>query len=149
MDDKLARHWYLTRPEAISRYLASVIRNWGYQVYWNPSDDSESRYLKVYLGTRESPKSFHIRISDHSVPPKKLWVVFDIDVYCEYEREGATSYVKLLSKLAEELGRSLPPALEKLKAGTAPYKNYRVEMQRRKKLANSRRHFFRAERVYV
>ena len=149
MNSKFNRNWYLTKPEAISRYLVSVIRNWGYQVYWNPSDDSESMYLKVWLGTQESPRIFHIRISNHSVPPKNLWVIFDIDVYCEYEREGATSYIKVLSKLAEELGKSLPPALEKVKAGTEPYKNYRIEMQRRRKLANGRRYFFNAERIYV
>ena len=149
MDDYLNRNWYLTGPQAISRYLVSVIRNWGYKVFWNLSDDSESIYLKVWLGTWESPKMFHIRISEHSIPPKNLWVVFDIDVYCEYEREGATNYIKLLSKLADELGKPLPPVLEKLKTGTEPYKNYRLEMQRRRKLANGRRQLFRAERIYV
>jgi len=149
MDGKLTSNWYLTRPEAISRYLFSVIKNWGVPVFWNRSGDSESVYLKVCLGNREFPKAFHVRISNHSVPPKSLWVVFDTDVYCDYEREGATSYVKLLSKLADELEKPLPPALERLKAGTEPYKHYRLEMQRRKKLANGCRGLFRTERLYV
>ena len=149
MDSKLARSWYFTKPGAISRYLTSVIRNWGYPVFWNRSEDSESVYQKVCLGSRELPKALHIRISNHSVAPESLWILFNFDVYCDYEREGAISYVKLLSKLAEELGKPLPPVMEQLKTGTEPYKNYRIEMQRRKKLANDRRRFFGGERLYV
>ena len=159
MDRKLAGSWYLTRPGAISQYLVSVIKNWGYPVFWNRefeieqahwrSGDSESVYLKVCLGSRESPKALRIRISNHSVAPENLWVVFNFDVYCGYEREGAISYVKLLSKLAEKLDKPLPPVMEQLKTGTEPYKHYRIEMQRRKKLANGRQRFFEGERLYV
>ena len=143
------RDWYFTSPEAISRYLTTVIRGWGYQAIWNRSDDSESVYIKVCLGTREAPESVHIRISNHSVPPKSLWIKFQFDVYCGHRREGATSYVKVLSKLAEMLGKPLPPYLKRTKAGTGLYKSYSIEMQRRGKLANGRRNPFPGERLYV
>ena len=143
------RNWYLTRPEAISRLLVSIIRTWGYPVHWNFSDDSESVYLKVCLGTRESPKAFHIRISNHSIPPKNLWVAFQLDVYSGFEREGAVSYIKALSRLAQDLDKPLPEFLDPVRTGTEPYKRYRVEMQRRRKLARGRSCFYREERLYV
>jgi hypothetical protein len=149
MDKKLIRGWYLTSPEAISRYLVSIFRNWGFPVFWNLSWDSESVYQKVCLGTREAPRALHIRISDHSVSQKNLWVAFNFDVYCGYEREGAISYIKLLSILAEKLDKPLPPVLEQLKTGTESYKNYRIEMQRRKRQTNSRCRSFESERLYV
>jgi hypothetical protein len=149
MKNQLAHNWYLTNPEAISRYLVSVIKTWGYLVTWNQSEDSESLYLKICLGTPEDPKALHIRISNHTIPVKTLRVVFNVDVYCGYEREGAMNYVKLLAKLAEELGQPLPPAINRVKAGTQSYKYYRIEMQRRKKMANGRRGFFTGERLYL
>lgn len=149
MDNKLSRNFYFTKPDAISRYLVSVIRNWGYPVFWNRSGDSESVYLKISIGTFESPKTLHIRISNHSVPQKYAWVVINFDVYSSYEREGAISYIKLLSKLAEYLNKPLPGVLERVKTGTQSYKKYRVEMQRRKKLAGGRSYFFDDQRLYV
>jgi hypothetical protein len=141
--------WYLTQPKAISKYLASVIRNWGYPVTWNPSDDSESSYIQVYIGTPESPKVLYIRISDHSIPPKNLWVFFDVDVYCSYERENATSYMKIISNLAGVLDRQVPEVLNHVKTGTEPYKRYRLIMQKRKKTANGRSRWHTEERLYV
>ena len=139
MERKYPKSRFFTRPEEISKYLSSLFRNWGYFVTYNRSDDSESLYLKVCTGTREEPKALHIRISDHSVPPNKRWIVFQADVYCSYEREGATNYVKLITKLAEELNKPLPKVLEKMKAGTPLYKRYRIEMQCRKKKAGRNR----------
>ena len=149
MKGQCAKNWYFIKPQAISQYLVSVIRNWGYPVFWNKSDDSESIYLKVYIDIHEPSKTLHIRVSDHSIPPKNLWVAFNYDIYGSYEREGAMSYIKLLSKLAEDMGKPLPPALKRVKAGTLLYKNYRIEMQRRKKQLNGRYHFTREERLYV
>jgi len=149
MKDQCSKNWFLIKPQAISRFLASVIRSWGYPVSWNPSDDSESMYLKVYMDIHEPSKTLNIRISDHSIPPKTLWVVFHYDVYGSYEREGAMSYIKLLSKLAQDLDKPFPPFLERVKAGTELYKNYRIEMQRRKKRLNGKYHFTREERLYV
>jgi len=149
MDFKLSRNWYFTKPEAISRYLVSVFRSWGYPVFWNRSDDSESVYLKVYVGTLDSPKTLHIRISNHSVPQKRLWIAFNFDVYGSYEREGAMSYIRLLSKIAEDLDKPFPAALERIKTGTQSYKSYMVEMQRRRKMADGRPHFFDDQRLYV
>lgn len=143
------RNWYLTRPEAISRLLVSIIRTWGYPVHWNFSDDSESVYLKVCLGTRESPKAFHIRISNHSIPPESLSAIFHLDVYSGYEREGAVSYVKAISKLAKDLGKTLPDYLSRVCIGTEQYKLYRVEMQRRKKHAKNGLFYSQEERFYV
>jgi hypothetical protein len=149
MKDKHFENWFLIKPQAISRFLGSVIRSWGYPVSWNPSDDSESMYLTVYMDIHEPSKTLIIRISDHSIPPKTLWVVYHYDVYGSYEREGAMSYVKLLSKLAEDLGKPFPPFLERVKSGTELYKNYRIEMQRRRKHLNGKYHFIREERLYV
>jgi len=144
-----SRNWYFISPEAISRYLTTVIRDWGYKARWNQSDDSESLYIMVWVGTGESPEVFNIRISNHSVPPKRLWIEFKFDVYCGHKREGATNYVKLLSKLTEKLGKPLPPCLKRTKIGTEMYKKYSIEMQRRGKLANGRRSPFQGERLYV
>jgi hypothetical protein len=150
MMSKLVNNWYFTSPGAISRYLVTVIRGWGYPVTWNRSEDSESLYLKVSLGTLEVPRTLHIRISNHTIPPETLRVVFDADVYCSYEREGATNYIKLIAALAEETGKPPPPILARIRAGTQPYKKYRIEMQHRKKRANDRRHGFSSgERLYV
>jgi len=149
MDKKFAGNWFFTKPKVISKYLLTVFKDWGYAVYWNMSDDSESVYQKICLGTRESPKSLHIRISDHSIPTEKHWVTYQFDVYCGFEREGATNYIKLLLLLAEELNKPLPPVLEYIKTGTKPYRSYRIEMQRRKKMAKGRSRFFREERLYV
>jgi len=149
MDCKFSRTWYLTMPEAISRFLVKVIRNWGYPVFWNSSNYSESLYLKICLGTLESPKALHIRISNHSVPPKKRWIVFDFDVYSSYEREGAINYIILLSELAKALGKPFPVALEQVKTGTQSYENYMVEMQRRMKMADGKACVFDDQRFYV
>jgi hypothetical protein len=149
MMSKLVCNWYFISPRAISRYLVTVIRSWGYPVTWNRSEDSESLYLKVSLGAIEVPQSLHIRISDHTIPAKTLRVVFNADVYCSYEREGATNYIKLLAGLAEEMNKPLPPILTQIKAGTGPYKKYRIAMQHRKKTVNGRRGFSSGERLYV
>jgi len=149
MKNQFYKSWYFIKPQAISRYLVSVIRSWGYSVYWNRSDDSESLYLKVCINTLGDLKTLHIRISDHSIPPKNLWVAFNYDVYGCYEREGAISYVKLLSKLAEELDKPFPSILKRVSIGTDLYKNYRIEMQRRRKLLNGKYHFTREDRLYV
>ena len=143
------KRWYLTRPEAISKYLFSIFTSWGYFVCWNQSDDSESLYLKVCLGTRKEQKTLHIRISDHSVQLKNCWVKFNVDLYCGYEREGATSYIKLLTKLAGELNKPLPAYLGKVKAGTIPYKRYRIEMQCRRKWARRNGRSLAGDRLYV
>lgn len=149
MGNQFTGGWYLTKPEAISRFLVSVIRNWNYPVFWNRSEDSESVYIHVCLGTRETPQWFRIRISEHSVPPKNVWITFNMDVYSGFEREGAISYIKLLSKLAEDLAKPFPAALEQIKIGTEAYKKYRVEMQRRGKVANARYRFSGQDRFYV
>jgi hypothetical protein len=149
MDDLRFKSWYLIKPEAISRFLVSVIRNWGYPVFWNRSEDSESVYLKLCLGTPESPRVLHIRISNHSVPQRNLWVMFNMDVYCGHEREGATNYIKLISKLADILDRPIPEGLERVITGTEPYKSYRIEMQRRRNPANGKPCLLIGDRLYV
>ena len=146
MNKKVIRHWYLVNSNAISCYLSRVIINWGYHVQWNPSEDSESYYINVNLGTVEEPKALHIRISDHSVSPGRKWIFFDTDLYCSYERMGATSYIKFLTKLSGELDKPMPPGLEKVKTGTEPYKKYRIKMQQRAKKGNR---FHSKDRLYV
>ena len=133
METKIFKNWYLTRPEAISRFLHKVFTDWGYRVIWNPSDDSESQYLLLCPGTDEDLKPLNIRISNHSVSSRNIWISYDVDVYGGFEREGATSYVKLIVKLSEKMEKPLPPVMEKIGIGTDSYKRYRMEMQRRKK----------------
>ena len=140
------KNWYFTSPDAISRYLFSIINNWGYSAKWNKSSDSESRYLKINIGSFLCPKALHIRISNHSVPPASKSIKFDFDVYCSHDRKGAISYVNLLGKLANELNRPMPLSLNKIKAGTRPYKYYRIEMQNR---AKNKRRFYAGDRLYV
>ena len=146
MNEKTIRCWYLVNPKAISCYISRVIVNWGYYARWNSSDDSESYYLNVNLGTIEEPKALHIRISDHSVPPERKRIFFDMDLYCSYERSGATSYIKFLTKLSEELDKPMPPGLEKVKTGTESYKRYRIKMQQRAKMGSR---FHSEDRLYV
>ena len=133
MNQENNRGWYLVSPEAISRYLYSVIKDWGYFVIWNTSDDSESCYLNANLGTMEEPKALHVRISNHTVPVKNQWIRFNVDLYCDHDREGATSYIKFLTKLSNELNRPMPASLDRVKAGTPLYKQYRIKMQHRAK----------------
>ena len=133
MNKETNKGWYLVSPKAISQYLYSVINGWGYSVVWNTSDDSESCHLKVNLGTTEEPKALHVRISNHSVPVKNQWIMFNVDLYCGHDREGATSYIKFLTRLSSELNRPMPAGLNKVKAGTAFYKQYRLKMQQRAK----------------
>ena len=141
--------WYLISPRGISRFLSKVFRDWGYRVFWNQSDSSESFYLKLCLGTKEEPESLHIRISNHSLSQNNSWVMFDVDLYCSYEREGATSYIKLLTKLAGELDKPLPAYLEKVRVGTMPYKRYSIEMQRQRRWARKKGRSFAGNRLYV
>jgi len=146
MNGKENRHWYLVNSKAISCYLVRVLIDWGYFTRWNQSDESESCYLNVNFGTIDEPKAFHIRISDHSIPPGKKGVLFDADLYCSYERSGATSYIKFLAKLSDELNKPMPSGFEKIKTGTKPYKNYRIRMQQRAKRGC---HFHSEDRLYV
>jgi hypothetical protein len=143
------KSWYLTKPGAISRYLFSVFEQWGYFAWWNDSADSESAYLKVNLGTSLDVRMFHIRISDHAIPPERQRVIFDVDLYCSYEREGATSYIKLLTNLSNELRKPLPAHFQYIKPGTASYKNYRIELQRRGALGKRKPHSFAGAKLYV
>lgn len=149
MGNRRIKAWYYTKPQAISKYLFTVFSKWGYYVFWNQSDDSESFYLKVNLGTKESPKPMHIRISNHSIPQNNRWVLYDVDLYCGFEREGATSYIKLLSKMANLLNKPLPHVLEHVKTGTPLYKTYRITMQNRKKLAYEKGYRFQDDRLYL
>jgi len=147
-DLAMKRDWYFTSPEAISRYLTTVIRGWGYKTRWNLSDNSESVYIKACLGTKEAPKSLHIRMSNHTLPPNSR-SMYNYDVYCGHRRKEATSYVKLLSGLAERLGKPLPCCLRSTNVGTKQYKTYSIEMQRRGKQASDRGSLFLEERLYV
>jgi len=123
------KNWYLISPQAISRYLFSTFKNWGFFVSWNQSDDSESRYLKVNLTESGQPKSLYVRISNHSVSQKNLGIPYNVDLYCSYEREDATSYVKFLTKLSGKLNKPLPSGWNRIKTGTPSYKRYKIQMQ--------------------
>ena len=70
MKEHHSQNWFYIKPQAISWFLGSVIRSWGYPVSWNRSDDSESIYLTVYMDIHEPSKTLRIRVSDHSIPPK-------------------------------------------------------------------------------
>ena len=149
MDNKFVRKWFFTKPEAISRCLSNVFYEWGFLVTWNKSFESESQYLSVCFFNEGIFRMIKIRISDHSFRTNNFHMPFDVDVYVTFERDGATSYVKLLSKLSQKLNKPLPLALEKIKSGTHEYMRYKYEMRRRRKIVGANGHFHAGDKFFV
>ena len=122
---------YLTSPSDIARYLCRTIAGFGFFVRYNRSDASESVYLNINRGTRESPDAIHVRISNHSVSRFNAAVRFDYDICGSRSRQGATTYIKFLAAFAREHGKPLPEEIHAFQPGTREYKQYAIAMQKR------------------
>jgi len=125
------KQYYLTSTSGIASYLCRTITNLGFFVRYNRSDESESIYLNINLGTRESPDAIHVRISNHSVSRNNTSIRFDYDICGSRSRQGATTYIKFLVKFANEHGKKLPKVVQHLQPGTPKYKKYAISMQKR------------------
>lgn len=125
------KQYYLTSPSGIANYLCRTIASFGYFVQYYRSDASESIYLNIYLGTRESPDALRLRISNHSVSRYNAHIHFDYDICGSRSRQGATTYIKFLIKFANEHNKALSSAIQALQPGTPKYKQYAISMQKR------------------
>ena len=125
------KRYYLTSTSGIANYLYRTIKNFGFFVRYNHSDVSDSVYMNINFGTRESPVAVHVRISNHPVSRYNTDVQYDYDICGTYSRQGATTYIKFLSKLAKEHNKTLPIGIQALQPGTQRYKRYAIMMQKR------------------
>ena len=123
--------YYLTSTSGIANYLCRTLKSFGFFVRYNHSDASDSIYMNINLGTREAPVAVHVRISNHSVFRNNTDVQYDFDICGTHSRQGATTYIKFLSKFAAEHGKTLPLSMQALQPGTQRYKRYAIEMQKR------------------
>lgn len=125
------KRYYLTSTSGIANYLYRTIKNFGFFVLYYNSDVSDSTYLYINLGTKESPVFIHVRISNHPVSRYNTDVQYDYDICGTHSRPGATTYIKFLSKFAKEHNKTLPMGLKALQPGTQRYKCYAIMMQKR------------------
>jgi len=140
------QNYYLTSTYSIGRYLRSVLKNWGYYVFLNRSNKSDSCYLETDTGSMEEPNSILIRVSNHPVMNEKT---VDYDVYAGFERTGAVSYIDLIVKLAELLGHRVPSYLLRLHQGTYYYRQYRIQLRERANIAETRGYWPDSWKLYV
>ena len=124
------KRYYLRSTSGIANYLCRTIGDYGFYVRHNHSDTSESVYLNINLGNQEAPNTVHVRISNHPAPGHNTDVRYDYDICATHTRQGATTYIKFLSKFAKEHGKELPKGIQVLQPGTYLYKKYAISMQR-------------------
>jgi len=145
---RYVRTFFKMSPADIAYYLKSVFDMWNIRVgYACKSVKSNSWYIKLTIGTKEEPRSIHIRISDHDAAENDS--VFTYDVMCSIQRKGTAgitpvSYFKLLGKLASEFGRELPSLCRHL---SRHQKQHSIALQKNRR--NRRWSFFRGSRLYV
>jgi len=58
-------NFYFTTTDGIGRYLNTVLKHWGYKVYFNNSEHSDSCYLKSDIGMLETNNLINVRVSNH------------------------------------------------------------------------------------
>jgi len=139
--------FYLTTTDGIGRYLNTVLTHWGYQVYYNYSEQSDSCYIKSDIGFMEEHNLINIRVSNH--PVRKNDAIVDYDVYAGYLRPYAISYVDLIINLAALLGQKSPERINVLRPGTGSYRQYKIELQRRAAIAKAKGYWPISQRFYV
>jgi len=125
------KEYFLTSPSGIANYLCRTIKDFGYFVQYNHSDNSESIYLNINIGTREAPDAIHVRISNHPVSRYNTSTHYDYDICGSRSRQGATTYIKFLVKFASEHNKTLSKSIQHLRPGTPKYKKYAISMQKR------------------
>lgn len=149
MRNIIRRDFYLVKVEAISKCLYNTFKKWGYHCGYKKSSSSSSCYLYVSLGTRENPKTLIIRIADHSRLSKINDIKIDWDIYSNYPREDAVSYIKFIEKISIILNKPFPSVLKNVKSGTLNYKNYTLKMQLRGRLVKRKSYYKSKDRLYV
>ncbi|MCL2196888.1 MAG: hypothetical protein FWB77_04670 [Treponema sp.] len=124
------KKYFLTSPSGIASYLRRTISGFGYFVRVNQSLASESFYLNINRGTRETPNAVHVRISNHPSSRYNTDIRYDYDICANHSRRGATTYIKFLAKFAAENNKPFPAGLQPLQPGTYWYKKYSIRMQK-------------------
>lgn len=125
------KRYFLTSSSGIANYLKRTILGFGYFVRVNQSLASDSFYLNINRGTKEMPDAVHVRISNH---PSSKWntdIRYDYDICANHSRQGATTYIKFLTKFAAENNKPLPAGIRALQPGSYSYKKYSIGMQKR------------------
>ena len=140
-------NFYFTTTDGIGRYLNTVLKHWGYKVYFNNSEHSDSCYLKSDIGMLETNNLINVRVSNH--PIRRNDIIVDYDVYAGYLRPSAISYVDLILNLAALLGQKAPERINVLRPGSDYYRQYKIELQRRAAIARTKGYWPKSQRFYV
>ena len=140
-------NFYLTTTDGISRYLNTVLSGWGYHVFYNCSEQSDSCYIKSDIGFLEEHDIIHVRVSNHIIMNASTAV--DFDVYAGYIRPGAVSYVELIIKLANHLGQRIPEKINMIQPGTEYFREYKIEMQERAAMTRNKGYWPTSQRFYI
>ena len=84
----------ITNIKTITYYLYNKIIELGYDVFIHTSRKSKSRYLEIFVTTKER---IYVRVSDH---PSNIFTDdrYDFDVYNLNPREGAITFLEFLDK---------------------------------------------------
>jgi len=126
------KQYYMTSPSGIANYLHRTVTDFGFFVRMNRSDISDSHYLNINTGSRESPTTIHVRISNHSVSRYNTTTYYDYDICGTRSRQGAITYIKFLAKFASQHDKPLPKGIQPLQPGTKKYRNFAISLQKKK-----------------
>jgi hypothetical protein len=132
IEEEAVRHeslFFILSPSQIARYLVRVFETWGFCATSNRSTASGSIYIKLAVGMRENPRSIHVRVSDHQPTGRSR---YDYDVNASFVRENCCTYLKLVSRLARQLGKPIPPICEKL-LQPENYKRFSIRLQQNRR----------------
>lgn len=143
--------YYLANTGAIAGRIKKQFNDWGYYAEPNKSGSSDSEYLNINLGTHESPRAYHVRISNHA-PGSGVngnHSQFEADIYASLYRKDAMSYIMFIAEMARLLDKPLPPEMIHLQRGTLNYRRYVVAMQKRAALFRKRRIIISRPRLYL
>jgi len=139
--------FFFTTTDGISRYINKVLSYWGYKVYFNNSEQSDSCYIKSDIGFIETHNPLKIRVSNHSIQNNNT--VVDYDVYAGFLRPSAINYVELILNLAAMLGQRAPERVNVLRPGSDAYRQYIIELQKRAAIARTKGYWPKSQRFYV
>jgi hypothetical protein len=128
---------------AICHYLRAIFSEWGFGCFFYRSLASRDSYyfLLFVIGKGGPDEVITIRFSDHEPGPTTKEHPPTIDASLSKSRRNATTYIRVLERIAQTYGHEIPAYVKPLLDRTA-YRNYALRLQQNKSQRQSSSVFY-------
>jgi hypothetical protein len=128
---------YLLSGWAICHFLRNVFAEWGFGCFFYRSLVSrDSFYFFLFITGKGDPEVITIRFSDHEPGSTTKEHPPTIEASLSKSRRNATTYIRVLERIAQTSGREIPSYIKPFLDRTA-YRNYALRLQ----LNKSQQHY--------